>query len=73
MIGLSQFVLPLPVVYMVNCSGTLFVFVLDYFKNGVKVNIKQGIGIVVGFFGVILSTNGDLLMLAIDPEYQQKT
>ena len=33
--GLTQFV-PLPIWYTIACSGTLFIFIIDYFINGTK-------------------------------------
>ena len=37
----SQFYLPLPIVHTLNGSGPLFVFIVDYFLNGIKINRKQ--------------------------------
>lgn len=59
--SLSQFILPLPIVHTINCSGTLFVFLVDYLLNHVKINIKQVIGIAFGILGAILATNGALI------------
>jgi drug/metabolite transporter (DMT)-like permease len=66
----SQFILPLPVVHTINCSGSLFVFLIDYWFNKVKINSKQSIGIIIGFGGAILVTNSRLLTKMIDSSYQ---
>ena len=58
----SQFILPLPVVHTINSSGSLFVFLIDYWLNKVKINSKQTIGIIIGFLGAILATNSRLLI-----------
>lgn len=69
----SQYMLPLPVVHTINCCGALFVFIIDYFMNGVKTNSKQNIGILIGLIGVLLATNGHLLTKFINPEYVYHT
>jgi drug/metabolite transporter (DMT)-like permease len=65
--AMSQYILPLPVVHTLNCSGTLFVFLIDYIMNEVKINKKQAIGIFIGMIGALLATNGRLLTKLIDP------
>lgn len=65
----SQYILPLPVVHTINCCGALFVFLIDYFINGIKTNSKQNVGILVGLIGVLVATNGPLLTKYINPEY----
>lgn len=65
-VGLAQFILPIPIVHTISCSGTLFVFIIDYFKNGIKINSRQAIGIVIGVVGVVLVSNGNLLTKWVD-------
>ena len=67
--GLAQFVLPLPICYTIACSGTLFIFIIDYFINVTKINSQQFIGIIVGILGVFLTSNGKLITKIIDPSY----
>ena len=69
-ISLAQFVLPLPIVHTLNCSSTIFIFIIDYFAYGIKINCLQIIGIGVGFFGVILNTNGALVTKMLYPDYE---
>ena len=57
-LAIVQFYLPLPIVHTLGCSGTVFVFILDYYINGAKLNKKQIVGIIICFFGVILVANG---------------
>lgn len=68
--ALSQFILPLPIVHTIGCSGTLFIFLVDYFMNHVKTNTKQAIGIAIGLFGAIVAINGRILTTLIDPSYK---
>ena len=65
----AQFYLPLPLVHTIGCTGTLYVFILDYYINSVKISKKQLSGIVIGFVGVILTINGEWMMDILDPEY----
>lgn len=58
MFGISQFILPLPIIQTLNCSGTLLIFLIDFIVNDVKINFKQAIGIAVGILGTIITTNG---------------
>jgi drug/metabolite transporter (DMT)-like permease len=60
-IGLSQFMLPLPVTHTISCSGTIFIFIIDYFMNGTVINKTQLLGIIVGLVGVLLTSNGRVL------------
>lgn len=66
MFSLSQFILPLPAVHAINCSGEIFIFVVDYFRNGVKINFQQAIGVFVGLIGVLVAGNGRVIMELID-------
>jgi hypothetical protein len=60
--SLAQFILPLPAVHTINCSGQILVFIIDYFMNGVKINCQQAIGVFVGIVGVLLAGNGRVIM-----------
>jgi drug/metabolite transporter (DMT)-like permease len=54
----SLFVLPFPIVFTLNSSCVLFVFILDYFIFNVEINKQQVQGVVLGFIGVLLTVNG---------------
>ena len=71
--GLSQFFLPIPIVHTIGSTGTLFIVLLDYLINGVKLNNKQIAGLVISFAGMILVINGEWLITYIDPTYETKT
>jgi drug/metabolite transporter (DMT)-like permease len=53
-----QFYLEQPILQTINSCGPIFIFVLDYFMNGVKINYKQFIGVLLAIFGVLLTVNG---------------
>ncbi len=63
----SQYILPLPIVHTLGCTGTLFVFLIDYLLNNVKINSKQSIGILLGFIGALIATNSRILTKIIYP------
>lgn len=63
----SQYILPLPIVHTLGCTGTLFVFLIDYLLNNVKINLKQSIGILLGFIGALIATNSRILTKIIYP------
>ena len=71
--GLAQFILPLPIVHTIACSGTLFVFLIDYLINGTQINMQQGIGMTIGIFGVFMASNGKLITKYFYPEYEYET
>ncbi len=56
--ALVQFYLEQPILQTINSCGPIFIFVMDYFMNGVKINHKQFIGVVLAIFGVLLTVNG---------------
>lgn len=72
-LGLAQFILPIPIVHTISCSGTLFIFIIDYFMHGITINPRQVIGIIIGLLGVFLVINGNLLTKWLDPSYEYKT
>jgi drug/metabolite transporter (DMT)-like permease len=65
----SQFVLPLEVVHTIGASSTLFIIIIDYLLNSVKLNLKQGVGITIGIIGVLLASHFQVITLWIDPSY----
>ena len=73
MFGLSQFFLPMPIVHTIASTGTLFIILLDYFVNGVKLNSKQMVGVSISFLGMLLVINGKWLISYIDPAYEMET
>jgi drug/metabolite transporter (DMT)-like permease len=65
-----HFVLSFPLINSIVITGPLFVFIIDYFLNGVTINKIQVIGIAVSFTGILININGDFLMTLIDPEFE---
>ena len=57
MMGFCQFVLPMPIVHTINASGVVFTFITDYIMNGVKINMKQVIGIIIAIIGLLITVN----------------
>ena len=66
----SHFYLPIPIVHTISCSGIFFIFILDYFRNGIKINKQQAILIGISVCGTIITINGRLIMSKLDPSYQ---
>jgi len=62
-----HYVVSLPVLNILSISGSIFVFVLDYFLHGVKISGKQLVGIVAGILGVLVTVNGEFIMSILDP------
>jgi drug/metabolite transporter (DMT)-like permease len=76
LIGLHQYfynglhyVLSFPLLNSILITGPLFVFIIDYYLNGVTINRDQILGIVISFVGILININGELLMKIIDPSF----
>lgn len=65
-----HFVLSFPLLNSISITGPLFVFIIDYYLNGITINRTQVIGIVVSFAGILININGDFLMTFIDPDFK---
>ena len=65
-----HYVLSFPLISSISITGPLFLFITDYYINGVTINKVQAVGIVVSFIGIIININGDNLMTLIDPTFQ---
>ena len=68
--GASQFYLPLPLVHTICGSGPIFVFIIDYYMNGVRINSKQLMGIIIAVAGLVLAINGGMFMKYLDPDFE---
>lgn len=53
-----HYVVPLPVINILNISGSLCVFILDYLLYGIPIHRGQVPGIIAGCVGVILTASG---------------
>lgn len=67
------YVLPFSVVFTINNSCALFVFIIDYYLYRVKINQKQIYGVIWGFAGVLLTVNGEFFMNLFYPELEKQT
>lgn len=61
-VAFAQFYLPLSVVHSLGGTGTIFLLGLEYLYEGKKVSRNQGIGIIITIVGVILISNGRLIL-----------
>lgn len=68
-----HYVLSFSLLNSIFVTGPLFVFIIDYFLNGVTINRDQTWGIVVSFVGIFININGNLIMKIIDPSFQITT
>lgn len=64
-----QFYLSLPIANTLNATSPLFVFIIDYYINGVTINRRQLLGIMLSAIGVVLTINGAQLMFYVDESY----
>ena len=51
-------------VHIINCSGSIFVAIIDYIRNGVSLTTDQIKGICVGFIGLTFVINANLILYA---------
>lgn len=68
-IAMGQFYLPLNVLHTLNCTSTIFTFMLNYSLYHIKITANQGIAAVVAFLGILLTVNGRLLYQLIDHDH----
>ena len=57
----SMFYLPLTIVQTVFFSGSLFIFIEDYFLNKITVSKKQLLGVFIATIGSLLTINSPVL------------
>lgn len=72
-IATAQFYLPLPIVFTVSFFAPIFIFVIDYFENGVRINKAQLYCLLTGVLGIICTINSDLVSKLLDKDYEIKT
>ena len=68
-IAAAQFYLPLPIVHTISFFAPIFIFIIDYFENGVRINKSQFYCLLAGVLGIICTINNDLVTKIIDPDY----
>lgn len=56
-ITVSQFYLPLPIVHTINFFAPVFIFVIDYLENGVRINRAQTLFLFLSILGLVSTVN----------------
>ena len=69
----SQFYLPLPIVHTLSFSSPIFVFIIDYFENGVRVSKSQIYCLLLAVMGMICTVNSELVRRLLDDNYEITT
>ena len=72
-VAFSQFYIPLPIVHTICGSGPIFIFIIDFYLNGIRINSKQFFGIIIGIIGLILTINGRILLVYINPTFEMES
>lgn len=72
-VAFSQFYIPIPIVHTICGSGPIYIFIIDYYLNGIRINGKQFLGILVGIIGLILTINGRILITYINPGFKMES
>lgn len=65
----AQFYLPLPIVHTINFFSPIFIFVIDYLENGVRINKTQFYFLLLSIFGVLCTINSELVSTLLDDKY----
>jgi drug/metabolite transporter (DMT)-like permease len=65
----AQFYLPLPIVHTINFFSPIFIFVIDYLENGVRINKTQFYFLLLSVFGVLCTINSELVSTLLDDKY----
>jgi len=55
--GTAQFYLPLPIVHTISFFAPIFIFVIDYFENGVRINKPQFYCLAAALLGIVCTIN----------------
>ena len=58
MYTVAQFYLSQPIITTICTVGPLFVFIIDYKINRIKITHKQFYGVMLGVAGVLMTVNG---------------
>ncbi len=69
MFTVAQFYLSQPIIQIINCTGPLIIFIVDYFVNKTTITISQFYGVLAGIAGALLTINGDIILKYFDPTY----
>jgi drug/metabolite transporter (DMT)-like permease len=70
MLALALTYLPPPVVHTINASGPVMVFIVDYFRNGIAVGLRQLVGIFIACIGLVITINAAMIMQWMGYDYE---
>lgn len=62
----AQFYLPLPIVHTINFFAPIFIFIIDYFENGVRIGKIQLYFLILSIFGILCTVNSELVNQFVD-------
>ena len=57
----AQFYLPMPIVHTINFFAPIFIFVIDYFENGVRISKTQFYFLFFSVLGLLCTINSELV------------
>lgn len=69
----AQFYLPLPIVHTINFFAPIFIFIIDYFENGVKITKTQFYFLLFSVLGLICTVNSELVSTLLDKQHEAKS
>lgn len=69
----SQFYLPLPIVHTINFFAPIFIFVIDYLENGVRINRAQTMFLFFSILGLVLTINNELFDSILEVDHEIKS
>jgi len=56
-ITMAQFYMPLPIVHTINFFAPIFIFIIDFFENGVRINKTQFYFLLASVIGILCTLN----------------
>jgi drug/metabolite transporter (DMT)-like permease len=66
----AQFYLPLPIVHTINFFAPIFIFIIDYFENGVRISKLQLYSLLFSILGLLCTINSNLVSQLIDSKFE---
>lgn len=72
-ITVSQFYLPLPIVHTINFFAPVFIFIIDYLENGIKINRLQTFFLILSILGLVSTINNELFESILQVDHEIKS
>jgi drug/metabolite transporter (DMT)-like permease len=69
----AQFYLPLPIVHTINFFAPIFIFIIDYFENGVRINKVQLYFLLCSVLGLMCTINNELVNNILNSGHEMKS